>query len=264
MKIDTYLKKINLCYLPTPTFKSLCALQLAQITHIPFENLDCLNDLIPSTELDQIEEKLLLNNRGGYCFELNILFINALTALGFKARPLLARSMWRGSSINSKTHLVTLVEISNDLYLADAGFGGPGLYYPIPLEINKEFQQILGSFRIIESSEHGYILQKKSTDLREWMNIYAFNLEQVYENDLMMSNFYTSKYPESYFRHNLVICLHTLTGRKTLMNKKFNNIDGEKIITIDAKTALELRKIIKTEFHLEVPKQINLEKILDF
>ena len=80
----------------------------------------------------------------------------------------------------------------------------------------------------------------------------------------MMSNFYTSKYPESYFRHNLIICLHTFTGRKTLMNKKFNNIDGEKIITIEAKTALELRKIIKTEFHLEVPKQINLEKILDF
>ena len=264
MKVDTYFKKLNLSNLLIPNFQNLCTLQLAQLTHIPFENLDCLNDLTPSIDLSFLMKKLIHHNRGGYCFELNILFMNALVVLGFKVRPLLARSMWRGSAINSKTHIVLLVEISHKLYLADAGFGGPGLYHPIPLEMNKEFQQILGTFRVVESDEHGHILQKKNRDLGEWMNIYAFNLEYVYESDLMMANFYTSKYPESFFRHNLVISLHTSTGRKTLMNKKFNSIDGDNVIEIEIETISDLKKIIKNEFHLEVSEQINFNNILAF
>jgi N-hydroxyarylamine O-acetyltransferase len=264
MKFDTYFKKLNLTDILIPDFQSLCTLQLAQLTHIPFENLDCLSDLVPSIELPLLLKKMTIGDRGGYCFELNILFMNVLTSLGFKVRPLLARSMWRGNIINSKTHIVLLVEISNKLYLADAGFGGPGLYFPISLEINKEFQQILGTFKVIESHEHGYILQRKSSDLKEWANIYAFNLETVYESDLVMANFYTAKYSESYFRHNLVICLHTSTGRKTLMNKKFNNVDGDNIISLEIETVSDLKKIIKNEFYLDVPEQINFKFLLDF
>ena len=41
--------------------------------------------------------KLVTARRGGYCFEHNRLFLDALAALGFAARPLLAR-VWLGAT----------------------------------------------------------------------------------------------------------------------------------------------------------------------
>lgn len=263
MKLENYLQKIESLAPTTLSFENLCNLQLAQITHLPFENLDCLCDITPSMDLYHLEKKLLLGSRGGYCFELNVLFLHALKSLGFNARPLLARSMWRGNTINSKTHIIVMVEINGVNYLADAGFGGPGLYHPIPLLMNTEFEQILGIFKIVEGQEHGFILQKKLEATSEWMNVYAFTLDKVYENDLIMSNFYTAKFPESYFRHNLVISLHTLSGRKTLNNKIFSHITYDKTESFEISSVAELKQIVKSEFHLEVPSQIDFKTLLN-
>ena len=58
---------------------------------IPFENLDVLLGRPISLEPEALFQKLVVERRGGYCFEQNLLFKAALEALGYEVEPHLAR-----------------------------------------------------------------------------------------------------------------------------------------------------------------------------
>jgi N-hydroxyarylamine O-acetyltransferase len=58
---------------------------------IPFENLDIPLGAGIDLGSERLFNKLVTGRRGGYCFEQNALFLGMLQALGFEARPLLAR-----------------------------------------------------------------------------------------------------------------------------------------------------------------------------
>lgn len=89
--LDEYCTRIGVPSSGMPTVDRLEELQRAQVYTIPFENLDIQLgrgiDLTPS----YADDKLIRRQRGGYCFELNGLFLRALTAAGFEARALLGR-----------------------------------------------------------------------------------------------------------------------------------------------------------------------------
>ena len=66
-------------------------------------------------------DKLVTAKRGGYCFEQNRLLLDALHALGFTARPLLAR-VWLGAPRTPpRTHTLILVTIDSADWIADRG-----------------------------------------------------------------------------------------------------------------------------------------------
>lgn len=250
MNLDLYLKRLSYNKKVQVSKQCLFEIQKAQLTHIPFENIDCLNKKVISLEISDIESKILIEKRGGYCFELNLLFQNALKQIGFEVRPLLCRSMWRGNTINSKTHIALLVELGSEKFICDAGFGGPGFFEPIPFISNLEFDDQAGTFRIVEDQVHGFILQKKNQNT--WLNVYAFNLDQVFENDLFMSNYFTSAYADSFFRKNLVVSLFTETGRKTLMNNTYTVVINKEAITTGLQSDIEVNSILEKEFGLKI------------
>ena len=76
---NAYLQRINYVGETTPTLDTLKALHHAQLYTIPFENFDIQLgrgiDLSPGA----IFEKLVHQKRGGYCFELNGMFLNTVT-----------------------------------------------------------------------------------------------------------------------------------------------------------------------------------------
>jgi len=88
--LQGYLRRIHLDGAPQ-SLKGLFALQRAQLLNIPFENIDPLLGRIPELARDHVFRKLVQQKRGGYCFELNGLLGQVLQALGFVARPVLAR-----------------------------------------------------------------------------------------------------------------------------------------------------------------------------
>ena len=65
-------------------------------TEIPFENLDLVrtHELI-QTDLDTVYKKIIQGRRGGYCFELNALFLGLLRGLGYQAYPVACRVLRR-------------------------------------------------------------------------------------------------------------------------------------------------------------------------
>ena len=115
---DEYLKRINFEGTISNNFEFLKSLHHAQQRTIPFENFDiCLGKNI-NLEPEALVQKLIKNKRGGYCFELNGLFLLALKSFGFKARALLGRVHITGEP-TGRGHQVTLVAIEGKKWLVD-------------------------------------------------------------------------------------------------------------------------------------------------
>src|SRR5918993_759721 len=91
MYLNAYLARIRYTGPREPTLDTLRGIVLGHATSIPFENLDVLLGRGVSLADQDVEQKLVRDRRGGYCFEQNSLLLRALSALGFAATPLSAR-----------------------------------------------------------------------------------------------------------------------------------------------------------------------------
>ncbi len=260
INIEKYLSK---CGLSTPslTETSLYDIQTKQLKRFPFENIDCFHHQEIRLSPQDLQLKLIDSERGGYCFELNQLLLESLKILGFKVRPLLSRVMYRGVGINPKTHILLLAELNSKKYLVDAGFGGPGLYSPMPFELNRIDKQLNGNFKLEADDEFGTILKKES-EPGVWSNVYAFTEDLVYPADLEMSNFYTSQLPTSHFRSNLIAALFTDEGRFTLLNRKFTTTKNDGAIkSKDIESEAELKNILQEKFKIGLPTTSNFARL---
>ena len=190
-------------------------MHLAQAISIPFENFDIHLGRAISLKSKDLAAKLILRRRGGYCFELNGLLHLALESLGFSVRPLLARVLYRRLDPGARTHEVLIVAVSGRKWLADAGFGGPGLREPIPLVPDQIEEQCGELYRLRRDSRFGMVLQKQAGD--EFVDLYAFDENEVtLDIDIEMANHFTSTWPESIFRLQRMCALPTSRGRVTL------------------------------------------------
>lgn len=119
--IDDYLERVHYSGRIEPTAKLLERIRRAQAYRIPFENFDILLGRGVSLEPTTIFDKLVRRVRGGYCFELNGLFLMALQAIGFDARSLLARVHLNGA-LTGRSHQLILVTVQGQEWLAESRF----------------------------------------------------------------------------------------------------------------------------------------------
>jgi N-hydroxyarylamine O-acetyltransferase len=211
-----YLNRIGLGKPVQANAQGLARLQRAQLKTIPFENLDIHLGRIISLEGDAVFDKLVTRRRGGYCFELNALFAQALYASGFIVRSHLARVIYGRDAPGGRTHHVLIAEAEGRAWLADVGFGGPGLRAPIPLDPGLELTQDSERFALRAHHEHGYLLEKEIDG--RWTPLYVFAAHPELAVDFEMGNFYMSQHPQSYFRRNRVVALQRPHGRVSLTN----------------------------------------------
>ena len=211
--IDAYLERIGV---DSAIFVSEDCLEQLHRAHgytIPFENFDILLGRGIDLSTEKLFQKIILNSRGGYCFELNGLFLQLLLALGFQAKPLLARVHTRGKP-SGRHHQLSLVEINGREWIADVGFGSGGLRAPIPFEIDRINEQYSQQFRLVDSPPYGTMLQLLEEG--QWQNLYSFDLEYVCMADIYSANHYTSTSPYSFFTWSRVATLPSESGRTSL------------------------------------------------
>lgn len=214
---SAYLQRLQLSENIAPTEEGLRTLQRAQLHAIPFENFDIQLgrgiDLAP----DRLFEKLVNRPRGGYCFELNGLFLMALRAFGFQARPLLAR-MQLTKIPSGRGHQLSLVTLDHNSWLADVGFGKDTPLEPVLLERGTS-QDICGQpFRLLDGGVFGTMLQKQVGN--EWHNLYSFDMEHVCQADIAYGNHYTSTNPHTFFTSARVAMLPRDGGWASLYNHR--------------------------------------------
>jgi N-hydroxyarylamine O-acetyltransferase len=196
--LNQYLERIALKSAPGTDEKELKKLHAAQVFSIPFENLDINLGKTISLKPEDLINKILAGKRGGYCFELNGILHLAFKTLGFAVHPLLARVLYTLPEQTALTHQVLIVTISGADWLADAGFGGPGLRLPVPVIPDRIFEQYGDRYKLRSDTDYGWVLQKESGGA--FIDLYAFTEQLTLDADIEMSNHYTSTWPNSLFR----------------------------------------------------------------
>lgn len=251
--LDNYFSRIGYQGPRAASLEVLRALHGLHPRAIPFENLNPLTRRPVKLDLESVERKLVAEHRGGYCFEQNALFANVLMQLGFKVTPLLARVLWgrEADVIPPRTHMVLRIDLDNEAWIADVGFGSVTLTAPLRLSAGLAQPTPLGTFRLADASRGALCLEVQARD-ESWARVYRFDLHPVEWIDYETSNWYTSTSPEAIFANNLIVCRVLPEARLTLLNDQLNEraADGEIVSTQQLRSADELAACLRDRFGL--------------
>ena len=175
---------------------------------------------------EAIQEKLVVARRGGYCYEHNSLLLQALLAMGFDARGLAARVVIaQPPSVPPRTHMLLLVQLDEEFWIADAGFGGPTLSAPIRLLADRAQQTPHGEYQLQSLGEEWLLCQRRGG---EWQPLYRFDLVTQFPSDYLMANHFVSTWPHSHFRHHLLAARYLPDGGQlALENRRFSRYGAQ-------------------------------------
>jgi len=248
--LAAYLRRIDYAGPTEPTLPVLQALHLAHATHIPFENLDILLKLPIRLDIASLQAKLVAGARGGYCFEQNQLLAAALRALGFDVQTLIARVRFRVQQVLPRTHMLLLVSIDGDGWLADVGFGADGLMLPVPLESGRSSHQFAWWVRAIER-DRAWVMQSARDGV--WEDLYAFTLEPQLAIDYEVANHYTATHPKSRFTQLLVVQRVTPQVKIRLRNRELVHDTGKFVMSRPLAGDDEILQVLDETFGLRFP-----------
>lgn len=231
--VASYLARIRLPAAPPCDRAGLAAIQAAHRQAIPFENLDIPLGREVRCDPASVFDKLVTRQRGGFCFEHNTLLRDMLGTLGFSCRMLLARVLLGNpSEPTPRTHCLVLVELGQETWIADAGFGGS---YAPPMRLRDGEEMTSGDgarHRLTRIGEEGdlpgsWLLERKgprlATDGRvqsddAWEAQFAFDLARVAEADLALGSHWAATHPASRFTNVTVASLCLPDGFASLVD----------------------------------------------
>lgn len=230
--LNAYTARIGYTGPLTHSLETLVGLHRAQAFSIPFENLDIHLNRPIGLDPASLQRKLIGEERGGYCYELNGLFRLVLQQLGFSVTCLVGRNLLAGYPLRPRAHQILLVEVAGQPWLVDLGFGTNGLIEPIPLAVGPEHFQFFDAYRLQAAPQHNYHLQLHMQG--EWQSLYTFTLDEAQPSDYQMMNFYYSQAPDSPFRKQRICTLAAPDFRVSLVDRelKIRRADGSIAVSL--------------------------------
>jgi len=203
LDLDAYLTRIGYTGPRTPSEATLIAIYEAHLATVRFENFGIFLDGGVRVDLASIQEKIVFRGRGGYCYEQAQLFGAALERLGFGVERMLARvGPDSDGPARPRTHLTLRASADGGVWLADIGFGSSP---PRPLSLRRLRsggpQDIDGwIYEIAPDEERGEEVWKlREYQAGAWVTLHRWDHTKVHPVDVVMSNHYTSTYPDSWF-----------------------------------------------------------------
>lgn len=258
--LDGYFMRIGYTGPREPTLAVLHAITRAHAEAIPFENVDVLLGRPIRLEPAALYRKLVVDRRGGYCFEQNGLLLEVLSQLGFAVRPLSARvrvgTRDRGIDL-PRTHLVLEVTIAGEVWITDVGVGSASLTAALRLvaDVEQATPHEPHRFACAHGKWYHQLLRGG-----EWLDVYEFTGEAMPLIDRTVANWYTSTHPQSKFRRGLSVALARPDGqRATLRDFEFSRYDREGVVERRAVAgASELLRVLSNEFGIDLPAGTDL------
>ncbi len=254
LDLAAYFARIGYTGPREPTLAALQAIAALHTEAIPFENLDVL--LGRPIELDPaaIEQKLVHQRRGGYCFEQNTLLLHVLTALGFRVTPLSGRVRLQQPRefTPPRTHLFLRIDLEDGPWLADAGIGALSLTSSIRLDQEGEQATRHEPRRIVR--ENGRLFHQARLG-GEWTDVYEFTGEEMPAVDRELANWWTSTNPKSKFRQMISVGRAGPAGtRFVIRNNEFIHRRGADVLKrCEIATPEQLLALLAQYFGLHFP-----------
>jgi N-hydroxyarylamine O-acetyltransferase len=250
--LDAYLARIGYVGPRDATLETLRGLHLAHGRSIPFENLDIQLGRPIRLDIQSIQAKLVTARRGGYCFEQNHLLLYALRAVGFDVTPLAARVRMGTTEPTPRTHMLLLVNLPDERWIADVGFGGDGLILPIPLIDGRPVDVFGWIYRLVKPADRTWLLQLERPE--GWFDLYLFTEEPTPFVDYVLGNHFTSTHPDSGFVRTLTAQLARPEMRLALRDRTlFEQRPGAKTTVRELTDEDQVLRVLDERFGLRFP-----------
>jgi len=225
MNTKKYLERIHFNEEVSIDIVCLRTLHRHHVMRIPFEVLDIHFNKEIKLNLQTLYFKIIQNQRGGYCYELNYLFYNLLVELGFHC-SLISCSIYNEEVFGPDfDHMAILVDLE-EKWLIDVGYGD---LFIEPLKINYAPIQkdVYKNYKIKHLQNDSYLLTESQEHTDSFINKYRFNLRDCNIQEFHNQNHFKQFNQESHFIKNLICTLPIKNGRKTILNNTFKiKIDG--------------------------------------
>jgi len=221
---------------------------------IAFENLNPLLHWPVSLDARSLQDKMVKQQRGGYCYEHNLLLKHALECVGFRVAGLAARVLWNHpeDAIRPRTHMLLQVDVEDELWIADVGFGGLTLTAPLRLVEHTPQATPHEPFRVARLSGD-YAVQAEVRGA--WRTLYRFDLQEQVLPDYELASWYLSNHPESHFVRRLIAartdpqCRYALLDDELAIHELGGETARRKLSSAD-----ELREVLSDTFGIAVPE----------
>ncbi|PAD20691.1 arylamine N-acetyltransferase family protein [Terribacillus saccharophilus] len=238
------------------TFETLPILLQQFAQAIPFENLRIIDKNKSLLSKEGLQEKILIRNEGGVCYELNTLLYYFLEEYGLDVSLVSAciydqqANNW---SVTGNTHVTILLKHHGEEFIVDAGFGANIPLTPLPLS-GEVMTTANGQFRI-KPAEKGYMLELKLAGRDDdWRIGYGFSennrITDMTELEQMQQIIET--HSASPFNKSPLLTKRTADGHVTLTAASFTvSSTGVPIKrTIDEK---EYAELLQSTFRMQRP-----------
>ena len=230
MDVKRYFDRLGLELPETivPDSELLRKIHLAHCCRVPYENVDMIRGIPTSLHEDALFQKIVVEGKGGICFELNGSLGNLLRALGYKVTDFAARYLRGESTIPMRRHRVLKVEATDGVWLCDVGVGEVCQREPIDMVEGLEQHQFGEIYKLEKEDFFGWVLWDFHKGA--WRKFYSFTEEPQLLVDFIAGNFYCEKHPESPFNKDEMFALKTLEDRTTLDGHIYKEFKADEVL----------------------------------
>ncbi len=252
MDKEKYLDRIKYSGGLEPTLNLLNKLQKYHLLNIPFENLDIHNQIPIKLNIDQFYEKIVVRNRGGFCYELNGLFYELLLLLGFNVKLISAKVYEKDNEYTPEyDHCSIIVKIGNIEYLTDVGFG-EFIFRPLELQLREIQNDERGSF-LIDYLDNGYLRVNKIENGKSTPQYIFKNVKRELDEYTGMCESHQAN-PKSHFMKKRLISLPIENGRITISGNTLKVTKNQSITTKELKNETEFVSELWDKFKINIEK----------
>jgi N-hydroxyarylamine O-acetyltransferase len=199
-------------------FEFLTDIITRHVATFAFSSVGCqLGDDLP-LDFESLYQRIVVERRGGYCFEQNGLLYGVLEELGFSPKLFLGRVIHNQDTHPGLTHRITMVEYEGQQYVLDVGFGFLGPSLPVPMS-GVESNDGRRNFRISECRPGEYHMQVLKDG--DFFSLYRFELARYGQADCELGHFFSHRHLEANFVNHLVVSLIQEDETRSLVDLKY-------------------------------------------
>jgi N-hydroxyarylamine O-acetyltransferase len=258
MDLEAYLHRIEYDGPREPSASTLRSLHRQHLFTVPFENLDIPLRIPIRLDLPLLYDKIVVRRRGGFCYELNGLFCELLTAMGFQVCMLSARVRRDHGGFGPEfDHMLLKVQL-DEPWLVDVGFGES---FVDPIIFHAGGADQVNGYRYLVSP-FGDEWQLLREDQKGQVPLYCFSdVPRELAGYQPMCQFHQSS-SESHFTTSWICSKATPNGRITLANMRLVITRGGTRDECDLSTEAEVRRCLRDQFGIQLPESLGLSSLI--
>ena len=247
--VDAYLERIGYEGSRDISAETLNALVRAHLRAVPFENMDVIGGGEADLSISALYDKVVIRGRGGFCFELNALFMALLETLGFDCYPVGGRVAWGKTWRGALGHRATVITIDGVRYFCDVGFGGPMPDGAALLDFDGIQSFSSGDFRIRHENGEAIIGRVVEDGFEDLL---VFAPVPFDRRDFVPLCYYYANSPKSVFTMAPMINLRTDTGSKSIDGMTMRIRENGVLTETELKSQDELKETLKEHFGIVI------------